>query len=578
MAPELFGPSPKYGTEVDIWALGSMVYEMATGLPPNAANGITAALLPSHLQNYTPRLVGDQYSEGLQDFVASCLEELPSARATIEDCKNHPYTFNTSVAYPASALAALVRAFKLWEDRGGTRRSLFMAGGAQRPTPQSEYSPFEEDEWNFSTTAAFDQQVSRNSTPQDLYDAYGTGVLDFTEETSRPPPQQKQSRRRPPPEALAPLPVPLQKIFDSNTLSNYNENSRQLYGRNMQPPAEPPSRPISDLPLRDDTAHTSIRDTMIDLGGHDLETGVSSFPDDTIRADRRAARDEDEDLYGSLPDFSKPALSDPADMNPNRRTQDWKFPSMIPASADPETSRFPVPYDPPARPAVTPASGGRPALIHHPTEPIGQHVTMSANDRMSLIDLDDASIPSSLPELTRPSTANSDVGSAASEYTSSGNPFELERHASMYQPLSGERDDIAPRSTSKNAMYEGNNYLSDFSTSDADTASRNGNGYNSDSDYLSMPPPRRHQPPTSVPAAYGPSVPANPPQHMGLPPLHAPPSAAAMSGTASMEEMEEELNRAFAGMEEQLSGFRANYADFRPQFPSSRRQGNPGEQ
>lgn len=615
MAPELFGPAPKYGREVDIWALGSMVYEMATGLPPNAANGITAHNLPEHLQNFTPRLVGDQYSPGLRDFVSACFKEEPSARPTIEDCKNHPYTFNTSVTYPTSALVGLVRAFKLWEDRGGARRSLFMVGGAQGPTPQSDYSPFGEDEWNFSTTAAFDQQVSRNSTPQELYDAYGTGVIEFNEETSRPPPQQKLSRRRPPPEALAPLPVPLQKIFDSNTMSNYNENSRELYGRNMQPPPERPSRPVSDLPLRDDTAHTLIRDTMIDLGGHDSETGVSSFPEDTIRADRRSAMDEDEDEYGSLHNFNKPALSDPADMNPNRRTQDWKFPSMtVPASADPETSRFPVSYDPP-RPAVTAGVGGRPALVHHPTEPVGGFSMMGGNDRTSLIDLDldggfsntmsvvdrsslinldldagfdrhslinldDASVPSSLPELTRPSTANSDVGSAASEYaSSSANPFDLEHHASMYQPTSSEQEEPTLRSTSKTSLYDINGgYPSDFSFSDAD--SRQNTDYNSDSDHMTMPPPSRPQPPRSVPP--NPTLPTsgvapNPPHLPNIPPLPAAPSQAVMSGTADSQEMLEAFQNLFGGMAEQLTAFRGNFENF--QAPTApRRGGRNGKQ
>ncbi|KND88539.1 Serine/threonine-protein kinase nak1 [Tolypocladium ophioglossoides CBS 100239] len=40
MAPELFDSNVSYGTEVDIWAFGSMAYEVASGLPPNATTRI----------------------------------------------------------------------------------------------------------------------------------------------------------------------------------------------------------------------------------------------------------------------------------------------------------------------------------------------------------------------------------------------------------------------------------------------------------------------------------------------------------------------------------------------------------
>ena len=485
MAPELFSATPSYGKEVDIWAFGSMVFEIATGLPPNVANGIPFERLGSALRQNVPRLEGGNYSNELRDLVAYCLEELPSTRPTIEQVQKHPYINNTSGRYPTSSLSYLVRAFKMWEDHGGSRKSLFMLGGAQGPSESSP--PMADDEWNFSTTAAFDQEVSRESNPQDVFEAYGQGVAlegFFTEETSRPP--QKASRRRPPPEALARLPAPLEKIFDPNTLSNYEDNSRSHYGRPMPPPT-------SDLPLRDDTAQTSIRDTMIDLGGHDSDTGLSNFPDmDTIKANRRGGREEAEDEYAStLHDFSRPALSDPADINTNRRTQDWKFPTMAPpASADPELSRFPTSYDLP-RPTVTSGSAGRPALVHHPTEPIGavfggnpistQPATLDRMSmRESLIDLD-MSMPDPILTYTRPSTANSDTGSATSEQMMSGNPFELERHASLYAPLSSESTEITepeyyiteesaiPGRLRSNSAIRDLGETPDFSASDAES-------------------------------------------------------------------------------------------------------------
>src|SRR5438045_9598217 len=153
---------------------------------------------------------------------------------------------------------------------------------------------------------------------------------------------------------------------------------------------------------------------------------------DTIRPNKVVGH-EDETGYdsGGYHDFSRPALSDPLD-NPNRRTQDWKFPVLAPpASAAPDMTRFPGLYEL-ERPVVTPASVARPALVHHPTEPISLPTQSSTTllssapgspNRMSLIDLD-----LSLPEHSRPSTADS----TASQAMMSANPFHLERHASLY--------------------------------------------------------------------------------------------------------------------------------------------------
>jgi len=105
MAPELFSSTPSYGKEVDIWAFGSMVFEIATGLPPNVANGIPFERLGNYLKIHVPRLEGGNYSSDLRDLVAFCLEELPSARPPIEEVQKHPYIYNTAVGYPTSSLS-----------------------------------------------------------------------------------------------------------------------------------------------------------------------------------------------------------------------------------------------------------------------------------------------------------------------------------------------------------------------------------------------------------------------------------------------------------------------------------------
>jgi hypothetical protein len=573
MAPEIF-EGAAYGKEVDIWAFGSMAYEMATGLPPNAQDRFGGIDLSKdldqvayYLKNHLPRLDDSGiFTEGLQGIVAFCLTENPEHRPSIERVQAHPYIANSEARYPASSLSDLVRAFKMWEEHGGTRKSLFMLGGAQGLS--SEPSTSFDDTWNFSTTAAFDQSIKKDANNRDsiIDNVYGhSGFLDYSEETSRPVP--RSTRRRPPPEALAPLRAPLEKLFDPNTISNYEDNARTHYGQGINP--------VSDLPLRDDSAQTSIRDTMIDLGGHDAETGLSSFPDmDTIKASR--TRDESEDEYdtGVLHDFSRPALSDPAD-NLNRRTQDWTFPSLAPpASANPEAGRFPGVYEL-QRPMVTPGSGSRPALVHHPTEPIGMP-SISNNllpsapgspNRLSLIDLD-----LGLPEPSRPSTADS----STSQEVMSANPFHLERHTSLNQGFAREPSlYISDDSFLTNQVQGGGanqtdfDEISDFSEADlAGAYSSNGNGLRSadqfpydsaefsDTENFPLTMPQQSVMNTSrvqsiqQPGSYT-------MDHFA--PLPPPPSAAAMSGTASNEEMAYEMGRMLGGLTNQLQSFRDVY-------------------
>ncbi|KAI5466255.1 kinase-like domain-containing protein [Mariannaea sp. PMI_226] len=428
MAPELFDSAASYGTEVDIWAFGAMVYEIASGLPPNVVAGMDFGKLGSYLKQHTPRLDGDHYSQGLKDLVAYCLVDDPKRRPTIQHVQRHRYIFNTQDTHPTSMLAHLVRGYKLWEAQGGIRKSLFSAGGAQGPSDLSS-TALANDEWNFSTTAAFDQQVFQNGDAQAVFDVYGSQVdfaQDSFDETSKPP--KPKSRRRPPPH-LPSVKAPLEKVFDPNTISNYEDNSRAYYGRPFPPPAS-----TSDLPLRDDSSKAAgVRESLIDLDASLHGSDLSEFVDlNTIRAgDPRASTDYD---FGEA-HYAKPPNSDPADMSNNRRTQDWKFPSMAPpASANPEMFRFPFNDD-------TAPNTSR--LIHPPTEPIQppsqfNDLAVPSNGAMnnrasagSLIDLD-MSFADPVTDYTRPSTSHSDVGSIAGSEVGGANPFELEKHASLY--------------------------------------------------------------------------------------------------------------------------------------------------
>lgn len=439
MAPELFDPSASYGIEVDIWAFGSMVFEIASGLPPNVMAGIDVTQLGNYLKQHTPRLEGDKYSEKIKDLVSFCLVEDPAQRPSIEDVQRHPYLFSTESTHPTSSLVMLVRAFRVWEAQGGSRKSLFSLGGAQGPMDTDLSSTaMANDEWNFNTTIEFDERIMSNTDAQAVYDVYGSQVS--LSDMGHPAPQAFKPKRRRPPPNLPVMRAPLEKVFDPNTISNYEENARAYYGQPVPPPA-------SDLPLRDNSHNATLRESLIDLDASLHGGRLSKFVDmETIRAGPRRSHEFD---YGE--DYARAPNSDPETVTAksSRKTQEWKFPVMFqPASANPEISHFAFNEDGGGLPG-----SARPPLSHHTTEPFGFSPDYGTNNltipraasqqdnrasMSSLIDLDE-----SLPEpngnphpmdIVRPSTANSDVASDV------GGAFDLERHTSYYPLPSTNRE------------------------------------------------------------------------------------------------------------------------------------------
>ncbi|KND88546.1 hypothetical protein TOPH_06904 [Tolypocladium ophioglossoides CBS 100239] len=292
---------------------------------------------------------------------------------------------------------------------------------------------------------------------------------------------QPRRRRRLPPNVKG-FKVPLEKVFDLNTISNYEDNARAFYCR-------PSTPPTSDLPLRDNSENLAVRESLIDLDASLIGGDLAQFADlNTIKP--------------------RPRSSDAATDPTRRRTQDWVFPTSVPASAG-----LDVP---------NPESTGHSAPI--------DWNRMSAT---SLIDLDASLVPSSA---ARPSTADSDVTSTESE---NGNtPFHLEsqaigfgwihptREPSIYMPA----DDISSDSEPSIYVPDGVDVFS------ADEMQQNGldatvtiHGYT---------------PPESRTTTVGPPV--------GRPPTPPPPSTDIMQGMGSQDEVKDELRRMIASLGEHL--------------------------
>ena len=323
----------KYSTDIDWWAFGCVMYEMATGMPPYGAVHPTQIL-----QMGLPRLEGGKYSQGLRDIVAFCLPESAEDRPSGDKVMQHHYIASTNERYPTSSLSQLLERFALWEQAGGYRQSLFTAYGAQGPILNEEDSADEDDEWNFSTSNEFERRLSQANINR-LSDPFHDEALSPRSDNSKTPtalvaPNQEKSKFQQRMEDMAVQRggKQLEKIFNLQG-SEYEYGAAPESGRRM-----------SDLPLRNLEGDTSTGDrtTVIDLDMADFAPPSIDLGQATLKPNRRTQWygnfDDEEPEYPpyedpnqttrrATRDWKMPLMPAPAD-NPNRRTQDWTFPKM----------------------------------------------------------------------------------------------------------------------------------------------------------------------------------------------------------------------------------------------------------
>ncbi|KAM0670368.1 hypothetical protein ACQRIT_007665 [Beauveria bassiana] len=318
-----------YGSEVDVWAFGALAYELATGRPPNASLGVCGlARLGRVLQMRTPRLSGGEHSDGVRDLVACCLQREPARRPSMAEVGRHGYLADTEAQFPTESLAQLVRAFRIWEAQGGDRRSLFSEHGAASDVDADDDDDHGNDfvqDWNFST--AVEAEPPSASDDEILSVAYG--IDDDRQESrqqrnaaSRRQQQQQQRRQRQPPPRHAAVKSPLEKVFDSNTLSNYDDYSRKYYAKFL--PA-----PVQQALLHNGLSGPSAdRESLIDLdlclADNDSSSGDSSVDLNAGTVRRPAAA-----AFGWEGDEAQEDTVSREYDNPQHATQTWKFPPMF---------------------------------------------------------------------------------------------------------------------------------------------------------------------------------------------------------------------------------------------------------
>ncbi|GAP83744.1 putative STE STE20 YSK protein kinase [Rosellinia necatrix] len=499
MAPEFFEPTVSYGIEVDIWAFGSMAFEMASGLPPNARTmgNMDPNTFGSYLKQHCPRLEGDQYSPGLKDLIAYCMVENPTHRPAVADVQKHHYIFDTEAAYPTKSLSKLVRAYQLWESRGGTRQSLFSAGGAQgyynAGEAAGEGAEIHNEEWDFGTEHEGNQFNLDDPDVLTVTEIYGLDIS-RTPQSSKP-----QPRRRQPPPSARELIAPLAKVFDPNTITDYQDNARAFYRKEYLLPAP-------NLPLRNDSEQPTVRESIIDLDAALDGNRLSQFVDfETIKAPTRSLS------------------SDQVHID-KRRTQDWTFPLVAPASAGLDV------------------------------QPSGNSNKQASRiSTASLIDLDEGLEP------TRPATATSDYTSTTSDVEET--PFGLESDASGIAYLASSRRE--PSLYVSADFDTDSEALSFISESEKESpiymshASKPSPVPHMQPWYSDNTPPIHNDSSLGLRAHDGLEPEVGELLALALPPRPAPPSAHVMEGFGSHTEVKDELRRLISSFEEHLQATRS---------------------
>lgn len=384
MPPEMFeedGAAEGYGTEIDCWAFGCTLIELATGLPPNAK--IAPHMLHKFLSK-APRLEGEEYSEALKAFVTFCLPDERKNRPTAKAIMEHPFVADTSKKYPTSILRELIERFAVWEQSGGERASLFNPNiGAAGPEALEDLAD-DGDDWNFSTTDDFDEEVYNQ-------------LADVVEKEHH----EMANRRK---DLTASKPQP-STPFDIG-LTQRAQRGEQKMGRIFDPHGKDyeykAQSSESDLPLRNTVEETSkVRESVIDL---DLAMGapepqIDNVP--TLKANRVSTTpfygpddgedgDDDEDYppyednnaedHSSKRDtmaWSFPTINTSAAAE-NRKTMEWSFASAQMMNDDgPSKVADDTLLSAPTGAKLAP--GFRPTLKHTATAPPGE-VTL-ANPR-----------------------------------------------------------------------------------------------------------------------------------------------------------------------------------------------------
>lgn len=340
-------------------------------------------MLGMSLTRDPPRLKKPAFSEGLSDLVAFVLAASPVNRPSMSGVLQNAYIQDTENSHPTVSLVDLVKKYYQWERSGGQRQSLFVQAGAPAAEFPEDVSATEE-EWNFSTTANFEQQFSKPARSPSFATDLSTGprgdhILgelstqateeslnsyfqdytplnspSFTSMMSAEPERDDQptfenatyANELTMDERVKRGGKHLQGLFDESEdpymYGVKDGSSTQETTQSTRPAA---GRVKSDLPLRDETESSSLMRKEVDVV--DIHKSKSTVPNidlanvGTIKANRMiramgtGSQDEDSDdqNYGGFNEpkratmgWTFPQASSEIPTEPKRDTMAWSFP------------------------------------------------------------------------------------------------------------------------------------------------------------------------------------------------------------------------------------------------------------
>ena len=355
------------------------MYEIASGYPPyprvepGRKLGVQLVRQPPRLDN------SPEYSEGLKGLVAFVLESKAVDRPSMESILEHSYVKDSEVTHPTESLAELVKAFYRWENSGGQRTSLFFGGGAA--AAQFPDALEADEDWNFSTTAGFEQQFTEANPGQAITSVFGPtlsqhsiAASDFAHTAGYSSDNYLPHSKAHPPELSPKSQFDMSdQNFDPHPLSDSagvsteftahdfteamtpqetaqmearikrGEKALQgLFDEKQEPyqygpkteikdqqPVPAVGRARSDLPLRDDSSESSI---------HHKELIITHKPDGTMELPNIDLADTNTIKPGGLTQFLGTMGGETNDEDEykygqhsdadKRATMDWKFPSQ----------------------------------------------------------------------------------------------------------------------------------------------------------------------------------------------------------------------------------------------------------
>ena len=389
-----------------------------------------------------PRLNELDHVKNLCDLVAFVLEAKPAERPSMEAVLQHPYILNSEETYPTKSLAELVKIYYCWEHSGGQRQSLFINAGAAAAEFPAKLP--EEDDWNFSTTVKFEQELFNDSVNSSTHSTMQIHEEDRSKGESsiipsivipeRSPQFQSEagpfrSSENTPTGAL----TPVEKLNTEERVKRGQEALKGLFDEQQAPYkyevkadfvvqkpvsklgssdlVKPSSRRSSDLPLRDESVQSSVYRKEFDAdqvssATYDNIPNIDLANVGTIKANRmnrflnnmgQDNKDGDSFGYANHPEDEKRATkewtfpttaAEGTALDPKRATKEWTFPTMTFDSTALDPKRATIEWGfPPEMPAITEdrlPPPARPNLRHAVTAPVGEieHAT-------DVIDLDE---------------------------------------------------------------------------------------------------------------------------------------------------------------------------------------------